>query len=200
MDMRTLLTTQRVCRTWAHLIRTSTSLQKAFFFLPEHPSTPNQPRVYNPLLAETFSSFFPTHVLVDTLHNLETLNLLFWPVTKTSNALTKFLRPEASWRRMLTSQHPIYRLTQFGKGTGMMCLGWVLRKGETEAGLCMGALFETAMQLHRRYWKSGWIWVNAPSQLEGTGGFRPLGIGSMSSHWRMILGETDLVLARYGVH
>ncbi|RAK94917.1 uncharacterized protein BO80DRAFT_292012 [Aspergillus ibericus CBS 121593] len=56
LDVRTLLIAQRVCRTWATQIQRSTYLQQALFLAPA-PST--EIPIYNPLLRETFPSFFP---------------------------------------------------------------------------------------------------------------------------------------------
>ncbi|PYI00860.1 hypothetical protein BO78DRAFT_401783 [Aspergillus sclerotiicarbonarius CBS 121057] len=57
LDVRNLLLAQQVCRGWATQIQRSTYLQQALFLAPAAPI--DESPVYNPLLRETFPSFFP---------------------------------------------------------------------------------------------------------------------------------------------
>lgn len=97
LDPQTLLTTaQQTCRTWRGVIHESPSLQKALFFTPdEHPE-----KVQNPLLVQRFPSFFGKTKWSSSL--LSSLNMI-----KKPGKLEAYLRPEASWRRMLVQQPPI---------------------------------------------------------------------------------------------
>ncbi|KAJ5654596.1 hypothetical protein N7490_001599 [Penicillium lividum] len=59
VDMRTLLTSQRVCRTWVDVISKSPSIQKALFFTPIQDFEWGMgKKVLNPLLMETFPFIF----------------------------------------------------------------------------------------------------------------------------------------------
>ncbi|KAH8886535.1 hypothetical protein GQ53DRAFT_750550 [Thozetella sp. PMI_491] len=111
LDLRTLLTAaQRVCRAWHSLIMTSPSLQKALFFSPVGPAACDASGDYkqvayqpNPLLQTTFPSWFPRQSDGDVSDGKP-------PWIKTESTLKVFLRPEASWRRMLVRQPPPCKL------------------------------------------------------------------------------------------
>jgi hypothetical protein len=105
MDMRTLLTsTQRVCRTWLNLISKSPSIQKALFFTPIKESEWGMDETTpNPLLAQTFPSFFPAK---GRLKNYR-FNFSDLAMTKDASTMARFVRDDASWRKMLVQQPPI---------------------------------------------------------------------------------------------
>jgi hypothetical protein len=199
MDMRTLITAQRVCRTWANLIQASNSLQQALFFLPDHISKDlSKPRVYNPLLAETFPSFFPSPVNNDSIQQT-TLTTL--PFIENHKTLKTHLRPEASWRRMLTTQPPMHTIGRFIYGSGMMGQTWHQQKAAPQKdGLRMGTLFEMIVQLDRYEWNNCNIWislggdvpVNAPAEMKKPSIY--LDFDRINSDWETMLRETDLVL------
>lgn len=100
LDNQTLLTAaQQTCRAWRELIYGSLSLQKALFFLPEeHCGRKDEERTQNPLLVQRFPSFFGHTKSVSLLPSLDMI--------KTPKKLEAYLRPEASWRRMLVQQPP----------------------------------------------------------------------------------------------
>lgn len=101
LDMRTLLTSQRVCRKWSSLVRSSSKIQESLFFEPVLPgSVPT--KVQNPLLAEVFPPFF---VETKGRIGMDSFDMIKHPEKQVS-----YLRPEASWRRMLVQQPPAYRL------------------------------------------------------------------------------------------
>ncbi|RAL08536.1 F-box protein [Aspergillus homomorphus CBS 101889] len=107
LDIRTLLTSaQRVSRSWHALIQDSHPLQEALYFRPIKPecSTADQ-RTTNPLLAQAFSPIFTTPPFGVAL-TLNTLDLMTHPAKQRA-----YLRPDASWRRMLVTQPPA---TSFG--------------------------------------------------------------------------------------
>lgn len=95
VDPYSLLTAaQQTCRTWGGIIHESPSLQKALFFTPdEHPK-----KVQNPLLVQRFPSFFGK----TKWSLLPSLDMI-----KKPGKLGAYVRPEASWRRMLVQQPPI---------------------------------------------------------------------------------------------
>ncbi|PYI09467.1 hypothetical protein BO78DRAFT_384341 [Aspergillus sclerotiicarbonarius CBS 121057] len=114
LDTRTLLLSQRVNRTWLTLIQTSPILQEALFFRPSttnpNPTANNDTDTnieikYNPLLLTHFASFFPCITDPSQINTsdppspLSNLTLL----THDDKRLA-YLRPQASWRKMLTLQ------------------------------------------------------------------------------------------------
>ncbi|PYH43016.1 uncharacterized protein BP01DRAFT_122553 [Aspergillus saccharolyticus JOP 1030-1] len=111
LDLRTLLTSaQRTCRTWHTLIRTSLPLQEALFFhpiksghnAPSHDST-TTPTI-NPLLQWAFPQFLsqpPSDYYPSSLNPFDDLTSLAHRAKHPA-----YLRPEASWRRMLVQQPP----------------------------------------------------------------------------------------------
>ncbi|KAB8257628.1 hypothetical protein BDV32DRAFT_152216 [Aspergillus pseudonomiae] len=99
LDTQTLLTAQRTCRTWHSIIQESVAIQKALFFIPIQPSSAST-KVQNPLLAKLFPGFFTS----DTSF-LASMDMLQRP-----EKLEAYIRPEASWRRMLVQQPPIPRI------------------------------------------------------------------------------------------
>ncbi|KAJ5970615.1 uncharacterized protein N7479_000533 [Penicillium vulpinum] len=104
LDMRTLLTSaQLVCYNWANLISESPSIQKALFFTPIGANEWGEEKIINPLLRETFPSFFPTKDKAAD-HPFDYSSL---PMTKDSSTMGQFVRKDASWRKMLVQQPPI---------------------------------------------------------------------------------------------
>jgi hypothetical protein len=203
MDMRTLLITQRVCRAWKNVIQSSHSLQKALFLLPDHTSKdPTKPRLYNPLLAESFPSFFPPTLDND---SIEQLTLTTLPFIKTRETLKTYLRPEASWRRMLTTQPPVHTIGRFICGSGMLGLNWHQQKAKPlKDGLRMGTLFEMIIKLDRYEWNNseirislgGEVPVNAPAETRKPSIY--LAVERLNADWGRMLRETDLVLVSGG--
>jgi hypothetical protein len=220
MDMRTLMAAQRVCRMWADLIHESRSLQQALFFLPvdsnitDDTTKPTWPRVYNPLLAEAFPSFFPSPRIAtissrndrtskgDSIEYTHLTSLVF------AKDLTKqktYFRPEASWRRMLTTQPPIYTIGSFSSGSGMIGMFWTQEKAaRQEYGLRMATLFETMVNFGRFTWNDSSISIS----FGGGGGESPpvnahsqfinpstsLDSDRVNVDWAKMLVETDLVI------
>ncbi|GAM38618.1 hypothetical protein TCE0_033f09487 [Talaromyces pinophilus] len=97
LDPQALLTAaQQTCRTWRGVIHESPSLQKALFFTLDEPPE----KVQNPLLVQRFPSFFGKTKWSSSL--LSSLDMI-----KKPGKLEAYVRPEASWRRMLVQQPPI---------------------------------------------------------------------------------------------
>lgn len=155
MDMSTLIKCQRVCRAWTKTIQLSTSLQQNLFFLSREDPFQKTSWVYNPLLAEIFPSFFPPSTTTETSVNFETVEF-----AKNSESMRIFLRPEASWRRMLTTQPPIRKVGGFAWGCNMFGCWWSQTKAEPlKDGLRMGLLFETLLSESSPYWKHQTWWI-----------------------------------------
>lgn len=111
MDMRTLLTSaHRVCRNWANLISKSSSIQRALFFTPIKDSEwGKEENIPNPLLTETFPSFFPAKDRPGR-YQFDFSNL---PMTKDASSMARFVREDASWRKMLVQQPPLLDIGLF---------------------------------------------------------------------------------------
>jgi hypothetical protein len=105
VDMRTLLTSaQRVCRNWMNLINKSPSIQKALFFTPIADSEWGMnEKTLNPLLTETFASIFPA----EDRSVYYKFNFSGLALTKDAPTMDRFVRKNASWRKMLVQQPPI---------------------------------------------------------------------------------------------
>jgi hypothetical protein len=116
-DMRTLLlSAQLVCRDWFNLITKSRSLQKALFLIPiKDFEWGVDERIPNPLLTETFPSIFPSEDRP--IHHRFTFSTLNW--IEDPSRLARFVRPDASWRRMLVQQPPISELGLFHVSSAM---------------------------------------------------------------------------------
>lgn len=131
LDIRTLLVSaQRVCQTWTVLVQTSPAIQQALFFRSQenkwHTESISNP-IYNPLLVEAFRPFFPSVHEYPPIHNNnenanefqaeaerdgkeENINFSFKALDMLSSTPKKsaYMRKEASWRKMLLRQPPVY--------------------------------------------------------------------------------------------
>jgi hypothetical protein len=109
-DPQTLLTgAQQTCKTWFRTIQESHAIQKVLFFTPVNLSSPaSKTKIQNPLLARKFPGFF--------FHDTDLVNsdcpplLASLDMLKRPEKLRAYIRPEASWRRMLVQQPPIFRI------------------------------------------------------------------------------------------
>ncbi|KAE8377058.1 hypothetical protein BDV26DRAFT_264370 [Aspergillus bertholletiae] len=132
LDIQTLLTAQRTCRAWHATIQGSTAIQKALFFTPIDASSAST-KVQNPLLMKMFPSFFEWDPSL-----LASVDMLQRP-----EKLEAYIRPEASWRRMLVQQPPILRI-------GVLLSSYAFAESHTfyelstrHDGLMMEEFFET---------------------------------------------------------
>ncbi|OJJ95934.1 hypothetical protein ASPACDRAFT_63935 [Aspergillus aculeatus ATCC 16872] len=103
LDMKTLLLSTRVCRTWNALIRSSPSIQKALFFRPADP-VPGQAQAKNPLVEKKVWHDFLHQRLFSRLVGAAYFSA--FPLIESEEIDKAYLRPEASWRRMLLQQPP----------------------------------------------------------------------------------------------
>ncbi|KAJ5787299.1 hypothetical protein N7457_002289 [Penicillium paradoxum] len=117
MDMRSLLTSaQRVCHSWTKLITKSPSIQKCLYFTPIKDSEWGMEESFpNPLLTETFPSIFPAKDRLDHY----TSNFSDLTMTEDATTMARFVRKDASWRKMLVQQPPISELGTFQISHGM---------------------------------------------------------------------------------
>ncbi|KAJ5387907.1 hypothetical protein N7509_010448 [Penicillium cosmopolitanum] len=113
LDIRTLLVSaQRVCQTWTVLVQTSPAIQQALFFRSQenkwHTESISNP-IYNPLLVEAFRPFFPS-AEAERDGKEENINFSFKALDMLSSPQKKsaYMRKEASWRKMLLRQPPVY--------------------------------------------------------------------------------------------
>lgn len=204
MDMRTLIAAQRVCRMWANLIHDSRSLQQALFLHPIHNTDHPRPRVYNPLLAEVFPSFFPQTGNISNEasdDSVEDVNLTSIAFVKDPTKREMYLRPEASWRRMLTTQPPIHTVGEFSYSTNPFSMCWQGQKAtRQEDGLRMTTLFETMVNLGRHTWNSAGVSISlgGESPMNARSEFlRPsiyVNSDRINADWVKMLAETDLVI------
>ncbi|KAJ6110310.1 hypothetical protein N7486_002545 [Penicillium sp. IBT 16267x] len=151
MDMRTLLTSaQRVSRSWFNLISTSPSIQKALFFTPIKDSEwGTEEKILNPLLTETFPSIFPAKAR----RYGYWFNICDLPMTKDASSMARFVRKDASWRKMLVQQPPIsgiglFPISSSMGGDGVKCSSIPADQRMQESGhdeLRMERLFEVLL-------------------------------------------------------
>lgn len=105
LDTGTLLTkAQLICRTWTTFIQDSPAIQWALFFKPVKTSMRTH---QNPLLAEMFPSVFSRE------NGESNGNLTFttFVMIRNPHKMEAWIRPEASWRKMLVQQPPLYKLS-----------------------------------------------------------------------------------------
>ncbi|KAJ5158651.1 uncharacterized protein N7500_008302 [Penicillium coprophilum] len=118
VDMRTLLTSaQRVCRRWVNLISQAPSIQKILFFTPIKDSEWGVgEKTINPLLTEAFPSIFPAK---DTGKHHE-VHFSDLTMNKDTSTMFRFVRKDASWRKMLVQQPPVSDIGLLNVSHGMM--------------------------------------------------------------------------------
>ncbi|KAJ5560305.1 hypothetical protein N7513_002704 [Penicillium frequentans] len=157
MDMATLLTSQRVCHMWAGLIRESKTLQQDLYFSPSSHEGNDEPRYRNPLLAKKFP-FLKQLVNLNNDqnagfrrpwgHKWEDISLRNLDLLRSPTKQDQYMRPEASWRRMLTHQPPLYTVGSFSGQAGRFGSNWSQSKAaEQSNGLQMEALFYWVVSL-----------------------------------------------------
>ncbi|KAJ5141177.1 uncharacterized protein N7443_010853 [Penicillium atrosanguineum] len=157
-DICTLMTAQLVCHMWKDLIDETPSLQQALFFLPSSIPSNCAERTLNPLLAETFHSFFPRKMPQADPAEVLVIDLQALDLVKESKKEAYF-RPEASWRRMLTHQPPMRNIGYFEDATTPFGWGWGQSRTFVENGLRMGPLLDTVIDRSRWKLNHGWFSV-----------------------------------------
>ncbi|GME25268.1 putative f-box domain protein [Neofusicoccum parvum] len=111
LPMRDLLRIQQVCRAWQSTIQTSPSIQQSLFFAPKrrrHPVYPEKEQwELNALLAAAFPPWFRTAYVKSRWDWPMARSFAELPWAKDERRTRAFMRPEASWRRMLLTQPPV---------------------------------------------------------------------------------------------
>lgn len=188
VDLRTLLTSaSRVSRHWHSVISASVRLQRILYLLPENETRSarldaGREKVQNPLLKDIFpawfeniSSFTPRpRPGVNPMHQFPATAMMgykrFQELPLYAESLESddnpFLRPEASWRRMLTSQPPCYVIstnTKRGPGASMSKSDGRGNITRRDAGLRMGELYDVTLRHSARHHISGFmvVWPGA---------------------------------------
>ncbi|KAE8134961.1 hypothetical protein BDV38DRAFT_285346 [Aspergillus pseudotamarii] len=114
---QTLLTSaQRTSQAWHNLITTSPKLQETLFFRPEQPPTLNNKthRTLNPLLApKIWPHLFRKRLNSQTTTTTTTTNYGYSLPAVDPLEEELYLRPGASWRRMLVQQPPTSSISVF---------------------------------------------------------------------------------------
>lgn len=200
MDMRTLLIAQRVCQKWRDLVCITKSLQQDLFLQPIGHGHELSDRVDNPLLAEAFPSVFGSRLRErESKGSLFGLTDLHWE--KNSAVQEMFIRPEASWRRMLTHQPPLYHVGTFQSYCHPFGWGWTQSRANfTEDGLRMAPLFEFLIDRHWPAWSGVCIEIYHPDSApknSAAGAFEPKLYDDQSSGDQAredMINQFDLVL------
>ncbi|KAI9924875.1 hypothetical protein ASPWEDRAFT_40561 [Aspergillus wentii DTO 134E9] len=151
LDLRTLIaSTPQVCRAWAALVKESSLIQEALFMKPlrKHPNSEKQ---LNPLLVDAFPPLFQYHDPETPEGEAYELPLTTLDMVKRPEKKEAYLRPEASWRRMLVQQPPATTLAVYQ--TSVSCQGYsgsytfLQRKDPEKAqeGIRMDLLFDLVL-------------------------------------------------------
>ena len=144
LDMWTLLLIQRVSHRWLATITGSTSLQRALFLHPERQQGDSKERRRNPVLAQLLNDCVPKSGNdLSSFHYSDFSNL---PIANDVRLQKAFMHPTATWRRMLVTQPPIYKLGDWGMfeddrplGVGHLIKGF--RVSSLPLGLRLGLLY-----------------------------------------------------------
>ncbi|PSN64105.1 hypothetical protein BS50DRAFT_679254 [Corynespora cassiicola Philippines] len=116
LELRTLLTgAQRVNKYWHGIITNSPELQRMLFLSPSprKKGESREDQICNPLLVTTFPAWFANRDRNEASRDELTYGIDAFtnlPMSRSFTASEAFLRPRASWRRMLLAQPPIERL------------------------------------------------------------------------------------------
>ncbi|KAE9372780.1 hypothetical protein N431DRAFT_439803 [Stipitochalara longipes BDJ] len=153
LPLRDLLLMQLVCRKWKDTIERSLVLQRKLFFQPV--SDLSQEPVFNPLLREVCGPLFRLHRDKWDRHFLPPWELLKWRYD--DNQRPRFLRPEASWRRMLPVQPPAKIDSMTSEG-GCGCVetkerGTIHKNSQhlQKGGASMGLLWDVVIDMMDKY-------------------------------------------------
>ncbi|KAJ5827729.1 hypothetical protein N7447_004492 [Penicillium robsamsonii] len=214
LDIRTLLTkATRICHTWSHFINSSPRIQWTLFFRPLDNAL-NKPKIQNPLLAETFPSIFHqsgssnggstkyNDTDVDTANEDTTSNLTFttFDMVRNPHKWDAYIRPEASWRRMLVQQPPVYTVSllrsNVGHGGQYLYIYEALDdQKEPAGGLRMDIVFEALVFGDRwdqdEYSATKMVWGRERLPQQVRGDLELFGIPDLDLMFYTWLGETS---------
>lgn len=159
LDVRTLLTSVRVCRRWRDMIQGSIHMQRALFFECEEMPAGSHEVKFNPLLVETFPllfNFSDSWGPHDGPRGFTDLAIEALPIGQRRVA---FYRLDASWRRMHMRKPPV-------KYVGLWTDEYSRRRGEQirlvkyEGGLRMEGFYFLVLK-HVYTWDLSVKWGQA---------------------------------------
>ncbi|PLN79779.1 hypothetical protein BDW42DRAFT_172105 [Aspergillus taichungensis] len=144
VDLRTLLiSAQRVNHIWHDLISSSLPLQRALFFAPDDNN--NTEHTFNPFLKNAFPTFF-LPLSGSSEGGRKKLDLNSLEMVLRPDKQTAYLRPAASWRRMLVRQPPVQKMLAVRVTSSMAGHRQEMEQLKVpEGGLRMGRVFELAV-------------------------------------------------------
>jgi hypothetical protein len=145
LDVRSLLIATGVSQRWRATITGSSRLQRLLFLQPKHQDSDLGRRTQNPLLAETFPPWFTPST--DFRYN----DITALPMAENAYRKASFMQPLASWRRLLISQPPVYKLgcwmaNYSTRGEPPHDFDWQFRILNFPEGLRMGKLYDLTEQ------------------------------------------------------
>jgi len=195
LDMKTLLVSaQRVCHLWRTIIEETPSLQQKLFLEPRNAKINNEIRTFNPLLATKFPTFIPENErsisqpvqCVD----LSSVDFIVHPEKQST-----YLRPDASWRHMLTQQPPAFKLASITRVVNSHGVDLMRSKVPPfyVKGLRMGALFDWTLS------NPGFLFTRGVTIFHG--GASPVNTpffnsgGVIADKYQEIVAENDVILS-----
>lgn len=196
LDMHTLLVSaQRVCHLWRSVIKETPSLQVKLFLSPSGSKESNAAPTFNPMLATKFPTFIPRNDR--SKHQpTEFVDLTIVDFVLEREKQSAYLRPEASWRHMLTQQPPAFTLASITRSVNSEGVKLERSKGpRQDEGLRMGTLFEWVLSLPGHFFTSGVaIFFGGPSPVNVNNPFFNSG-GSWAYWYIDIVDKHDIVLS-----
>lgn len=174
LPVKDLLLAQSVCSFWNDTIRQNPILQKSLFFLPESAqlSDHHTERTINPLLIGKFPTWFAVQPDKDFVSHQDEFEEGLWDSTKQRLAL---LRPNASWRRMLTCQPPLAIYEEVHLTHAMGGNGVAVGALDIPGGVRMGLLYDRTEQAfhYRPAWQFYLICDNRTPNFVSPEAYRP---------------------------
>lgn len=109
LPQRDLLLAQRVCKRWHAVINRSNHIQQALYFLPRPPATSSSSQpVINPLLTNAFAGYFQFLTGEESIGAYTSTWGCLLLCSTEKRWQQRIVREEASWRRMLMTQPPVF--------------------------------------------------------------------------------------------
>ncbi|KAJ5975441.1 hypothetical protein N7481_009148 [Penicillium waksmanii] len=196
LDMHTLLVSaQRVSRMWRTVIKETPSLQAKLFLAPISPKDNNPAPIFNPLLATKFPTLIPkTNRTINQpteFVDLTTIDIALHPLKEFA-----YLRPEASWRHMLTQQPPAFTLASITRSVNAEGVSLKRSRGpRQDEGLRMGTLFQWVLSLPGHLFAIGvTIFFGGPSPVNTNTPFFNSG-GFWADLYQDIVAKHDVILS-----
>ena len=132
---------------------------------------------YNPMLAQAFRSAFPTKDLQCSSNAgaiIEDFQLPEFDLASSPASMEIYLRPKASWHRMLTQEPPVFTVGRLSNEMGPTCYKW----NSGLIAICLGGAEP----------------VSTPLDIEGPSKY--LSTKEINDDWKVMAAKFDLVLVR----